>query len=58
MENQIKKLRNVKRLTQRELAEELNVIPLTIIKWENGQVIPSIKNIRKLEKFFGETLNF
>lgn len=44
----IKKARNKKRLTQKQLALELNVTPITIQNYENNRRKPSIDTIGKI----------
>ena len=46
--NLIKKLRNEKELTQKELAEKLNVSTAAVSKWENGKGFPDISILEKL----------
>ena len=48
----IKTLRIENKLTQKELAEKLNVSLKTISHWESGYTEPSIDFIKKLKKFF------
>lgn len=49
---QIKELRLNKLLTQRQLAERLGVEPVTISRWERGEVPPSDLNRVRLAQFF------
>jgi len=51
----VKRERNKKKLTQEELAKKLNEKPSVIKRIENGWE-PSMKIIKKLEKFFGVNL--
>ncbi|MBR5309787.1 MAG: helix-turn-helix transcriptional regulator [Oscillospiraceae bacterium] len=46
--NLIKELRTEKNLTQKELAEKLNVSTAAISKWENGKGFPDISILEKL----------
>lgn len=39
---------NISNLTQEQLAEELNVSRQAIIKWESGQSMPDIENLKEL----------
>ena len=48
----IKNLRIEKNLTQKQLAEALNVSLKTISHWESGYTEPSILFIKKLKVFF------
>jgi len=48
----IKKLRIKQNLTQKELAEHLNVTSSTLSRWENGSRIPSEEDIDNVAEFF------
>lgn len=48
----IKQLREAKKLTQLELAIQLNVTPSTIYNWERGKVEPRVSQLRKLAEVF------
>jgi transcriptional regulator with XRE-family HTH domain len=50
---QIKDLRLARLLTQRQLAEALGVDPITVSRWERGEVPPSDLNRVRLAQFFG-----
>ena len=45
-------LRVRKGLTQQQLAEKMGVHRTLIVRWESGQVFPSMENIKKLSKIF------
>lgn len=45
-------LRVRKGLTQQQLAEKMGVHRTLIVRWESGQVCPSMENIKKLSKIF------
>lgn len=49
---QIKALRKINHVTQKELAEALHVSFQTISKWENGITMPDIHYLPELAKFF------
>ncbi len=53
----IKSLRKEKSLTQREVAEQLNVSEKTISKWETGKGFPEISLMLPLCKIFGISMN-
>lgn len=53
----ISSLRKNKNLTQKALAEELNVSDKAISKWETGKCYPDIEMIEKLSSFFGVSIN-
>lgn len=48
----IKDLRKEKGLTQKELADVMNITPQAISLWEKDQADPDLINIKKLAKFF------
>ncbi len=54
----IKKLRNEKGLTQKELADQLHVSFQTVSKWENDENEPDIATIKEFTKLFGCTLDY
>lgn len=43
--NKITKYRKMKKLTQEELAEKLDVSKQAVSKWENGKYFPKMENI-------------
>lgn len=53
----IKSLRKENSLTQREVAERLNVSEKTISKWETGNGMPEVSLMLSLCKFFGISIN-
>lgn len=53
--NLIKQLRLDKKLSQTELAKELNLNQTTISMWELGKKLPDYNNLVKLSKFFDVT---
>ena len=50
--SKIKELREVMLITQQELADKLFVSVVTVNRWENNKVQPTIKNRRALKKLF------
>lgn len=46
--NKLREARIRRRLTQSQLAEEVNVSPGTISNWENGNTSPKVKKIKEL----------
>lgn len=48
----IKKLRQKLFISQKELAEELNVSVVTVNRWENGKFEPTLKLKRRLNELF------
>ncbi len=53
----ISSLRKKKNITQKALAEELNVSDKAISKWETGKCYPDIEMIEKLSSFFDVSIN-
>ena len=51
--NLIKELRTEKGLTQKELAEKLNVSTAAVSKWENGKGFPDISILEPLSAELG-----
>ena len=49
----LKKLRKEKGLTQKKLANEIYVSRTLITKYETGVVFPTKENIKRLAEFFG-----
>lgn len=50
--NIIKKIRKENNLTQKDLADKLNVTYQAVSKWENGKNIPDISVLKKLSEEF------
>ena len=53
----LKYLRKQANLTQEQLAEELNVSRQAITKWESGQSMPDIENLKELSYIFSITID-
>ena len=53
----LKELRNLKDLTQEELAEALFVSRTAVSKWESGRGYPSLDSLKEIAKFFGVTVD-
>lgn len=51
----LKYLRKKEGLTQEQLAEKLNVSRQAVTKWESGQALPDIVNLKELAVLFGVT---
>ena len=56
MKNNIKKLRNVMKINQKDLAESLNVSRQTINAIETGKFDPSLTLTIKITRFFNKGL--
>ncbi len=50
-------LRKEKNLTQKDLANELNVSDKAISRWETGKGFPDVESLQSLSKFFAVTIN-
>lgn len=51
--NRLKELRKEKKLTQKELADKINVSKITVLRWENGERVPKSDKAQQLADFFG-----
>lgn len=56
--DKIKLLRRKRKLTQSQLANELNVSAQAVSKWEKGLSYPDIETIIKISEFFGVTTDY
>lgn len=50
--NNIKELRTKKGMTQKDLADVLNVTPQAVSRWENNEVEPSLSTINQMAELF------
>ncbi|MBR2658392.1 helix-turn-helix transcriptional regulator, partial [Candidatus Saccharibacteria bacterium] len=55
--NKLKVLRKQYNLTQEELAERLDVSRQAITKWESGEGMPDIDNLKQIAELFGTTID-
>lgn len=55
--DKFKALRKEYNYTQEELAEELNVSRQAITKWESGEGIPDVENLKEISKLFNTTMD-
>ena len=53
----LKKIRNLKKLSQEELAEKVNVSRQSVSKWETGDAYPTMNNLLELCKIFHCKIN-
>ena len=51
-------LRTENNITQSKLASEMNVSRQSVSKWELGEAVPEMKNIKKLSAIFGVNVEF
>lgn len=56
--NNIMKLRQVSKMTQLNLAQELNYSDKTVSKWERGEALPDITVLMQVADLFGVTLDY
>ncbi len=54
----LKELRMDKNLTASKLGKAMEVSHSTILRWENGSIVPSIDNLYKLSVYFGVSADF
>ena len=57
LNEQIKKYRTEKNISQEELAEKINVTRQSISNWENGKTYPDIHSLLLLSSLFGISLD-
>ena len=50
-------LRKLKRLTQEDIAEKLDVTRQVVAKWESGETVPDIEKSRQLAEIFEVSLD-
>lgn len=55
--NKIKNLRKKNRISQRQLAEALNVTQASVSRWEANQLSISGVNLKKLAEYFNVSVN-
>lgn len=56
--DKIKMLRRKRKLTQSQLANELNVTAQAVSKWEKGLSYPDIETIIKISELFDVTTDY
>lgn len=56
--NRLKELRQEKKLTQEELASEIGVSKITILRWENGERQIKPDKAQKLADYFGVSVGY
>ena len=55
---QLKTLRNEKKLSLSELARNIGVSDVAVGRWERGLQIPNIENLVLIAKFFGVSTDY
>lgn len=53
----IRKFREAKDLTQKDLADKLFVTPQAVSRWENGDVEPSVDTLKQMALIFGVSID-
>ena len=56
--NRLKELRKEKKLTQEELAQEIGVSKITILRWENGERQIKPDKAQQLADYFGVSVGY
>lgn len=56
--NRLKELRKEKKLTQKELADKINVSKITVLRWENGERQIKPGKAKELSDFFGVSIGY
>ena len=54
----LKELRIEKQLSALTLSKELKVCHSTLLRWENGQILPSIDHLYNIAVFFGVSSDY
>lgn len=54
----LKELRKERKLTQKQLAENLGIATSTIIKYERGEREPNIQNLKRFANYFNVTVDY
>lgn len=55
---QIRKLRQARKISQTELAKDLNVTKQSVSNWENDNIMPSIDMLKRMCEYFGCTSDY
>ncbi len=55
--NNLKSIRKLSGFTQKQIAEQLNVVESCYANWEQGRTEPNIEMLKKLGKIFNITLD-
>ena len=56
--NTIKELRKSKKLSQKQLADILNVHQTAVSQWEQNRTMPDIEMVKTLAEFFGVSTDY
>lgn len=58
LNEKLKEIRNIKQITQRELAKMLKVSPSTIAMYETGQRAPDPEMLKRIAEYFNVSLDW
>lgn len=53
MKDRLTEMRKRAKLSQQDLADKLFVSRSTVSRWENGELTPSIVNLKEMAKLYG-----
>ncbi|RGB46369.1 XRE family transcriptional regulator [Streptococcus gallolyticus] len=56
--NRLKELRKEKKLTQKELADKINVSKITVLRWENGECQIKPERAEELADYFDVNVSY
>ena len=54
----LKELKEEQKISTKKLSEVLNVNRSTIVRWENGDIVPSIDHLYNIATFFGVSADY
>ena len=58
MKDRLTEMRKQAKLSQQNLADKLFVSRSTVSRWENGELTPSIVNLKEMAKLYGVSLDY
>lgn len=58
MKDRLTEMRKQAKLSQQDLADKLFVSRSTVSRWENGELTPSIANLKEMAKLYGVSLDY
>ena len=58
LNEQIRELRNIRGISQIQLANKLGVTKQSVSNWENDNILPSIEMLVKIANFFEVSTNY
>ena len=57
VDNQIRYLRMLAGMTQKDLADAMHVTQVTVWKWEKGESFPKVRSLPKLARILNTTVS-